>query len=461
MTYCIALSALLCFALAACQGTGDPAQVPVQSSATPQTPVTEASDPEAMCAEHGVLEAVCTKCNPKLAPIFKSKGDWCAEHDFPESFCPICHPDKGGRPSVDLTVDGAPANGMVVKLKSAEVARQSGIETAEVQPGGEAAVVVATATLVVDNSKSALVNVTLPGVIRGFRVDVGASVSQGQPLALIESAELAHERASLQSARARSTVAEATYARAKDLFEKGIVSSVELEIARRDVEEASADISASLASLDMAGAGEGEGGLYELLAPIPGVVTQRHLSVGTRVDPESTLFAIVNTSVLWAEINVPEAHAADVSEGQRVVLEVDALPDREFVGVIKYVAPVIDAGTRTIKARALIDNREGALRGNMFARAHILSRSSDAGVTVPRTAVQETGGVQMVFIRVGESEYHVRRVRTLPSDEAHMIVMSGLSAGERVVTTGSFLLKTETLKGSIGAGCCEVEKPGS
>lgn len=49
---------------------------------------------DAMCSEHGVLEAVCTKCNPALAPIFKAKGDWCEEHGFPESFCPICHPER-------------------------------------------------------------------------------------------------------------------------------------------------------------------------------------------------------------------------------------------------------------------------------------------------------------------------------------------------------------------------------
>lgn len=414
---------------------------------------------EDWCAEHGVLEAVCTKCHPKLIPIFKAKGDWCAEHGFPESFCPVCHPDRGGRPDADLTADLAPADGMVVKLKSPEVAKQSGIETAETLPGGQAATVIATATIVVDNSKTAQVSVRAPGVVRNFKIELGAWVKEGDPLAVIESAALAEVRARVVSSRAHAAVAQADYVRAKDLFDKGISAIREVQEAQRDLEEATALVTASLAALDMAGAGEGQGGVYELLAPIHGVVTQRNFSVGTLVDQEAPIFEIVNTSTLWAEIDIPESQAGQVAMGQRVVLQVDALPDREFEGVIRYVAPVIDTRTRTIRARASLDNREGMLRANMFARAHVFSRSLEQGVLVPRTAVQEAKGIQLVFIPVAEGEYHVRRVRTLPSDGDFVTVKAGLQAGEYVVTTGSFLLKTETLKGSIGAGCCEIEKP--
>ena len=65
----------------------------VPPSEAPSSVRTEPADPE-LCAEHGVLEAVCTKCNPALAPVFQAKGDWCDEHEFPESFCPICNPEQ-------------------------------------------------------------------------------------------------------------------------------------------------------------------------------------------------------------------------------------------------------------------------------------------------------------------------------------------------------------------------------
>jgi len=451
---------LLSMSVVACQGPGGSSQGETQATSSPATPASAAASTDGMCGEHGVLEAVCTKCNPKLIPIFQAKGDWCVEHGFPESFCPICHPDKGGKPAVDLPEDGAPSDGMIVKLKTKEVAKQAGFETAKALPGGQAGTVIATATIVADNSKSALVNVRAPGVVRQYQVELGAWVDKGDPLVIIESASLAQERARLQSARARTAVAEANYSREKDLYDKGISAFKEVQSAQRELEEAKADVSAALAAVEMAGAGVGQGGTYELLAPIKGVVTQRNFSVGTLVDQEAPIFEIVNTSTLWAEIDIPESQAGQVAVGQRVVLQVDGLPDREFEGIIQYVAPIIDTRTRTIRARASLDNRDGALRANMYARAHIFLYSLEAGALVPRSAVQEAKGVQLVFIPVAEDEYRARRVRAVPSDGDLVAVMEGLQVGEDVVTTGSFLLKTETLKGSIGAGCCDaVEKP--
>src|SRR5262245_51503384 len=96
-------------------------------AAAPPKPTPAASVEEGMCAAHGVLEAVCTKCNPKLIPVFKAKNDWCAEHDFPESFCPICHPEMHGRPAMDVAVDEAPADGLRIKFANKDVAKQIGL----------------------------------------------------------------------------------------------------------------------------------------------------------------------------------------------------------------------------------------------------------------------------------------------------------------------------------------------
>ncbi|MEO5727534.1 MAG: efflux RND transporter periplasmic adaptor subunit, partial [Byssovorax sp.] len=84
----------------------------------------------AICKEHGVLAAVCTRCNPKLIPVFKARGDWCSEHEFPESICPICHPERGGKPAADVSSDNAPTDGTRVKLRTGDTARLAGITTA-------------------------------------------------------------------------------------------------------------------------------------------------------------------------------------------------------------------------------------------------------------------------------------------------------------------------------------------
>ncbi len=144
----------------------------------------------ALCKEHGVLEALCTKHNPALIPVFQAKGDWCAEHGFPESICPICHPERGGRPPGDVAADGAPADGTKVRFKKKDTADLTGIATAKAIVRDNAGGVVATARLVYDATKLAHVNARSPGVVRALKVDVGASVKEGDALAIIDSAEV-------------------------------------------------------------------------------------------------------------------------------------------------------------------------------------------------------------------------------------------------------------------------------
>jgi cobalt-zinc-cadmium efflux system membrane fusion protein len=107
-----------------------------------------------------------------------------------------------------------------------------------------------------------------------------------------------------------------------------------------------------------------------------------------------------------------------------------------------------------------LDNPDGMLRGNMFARARIaLDAASGNAVIVPRSAVQRTEQAHLVFARLAEDVFEVRRVELGPGDGDFVRVSGRLKPGDEVATEGSFLLKTETLKGSIGAGCCEVEEP--
>jgi cobalt-zinc-cadmium efflux system membrane fusion protein len=140
-----------------------------------------------------------------------------------------------------------------------------------------------------------------------------------------------------------------------------------------------------------------------------------------------------------------------------VVFEIDALGRREFESTLQYVAPLVDARTRTVRARARLANPDGALRANMFARARILVDARSSAALVPREAVQHANGVAVAFVAVSGHEYVTRRVQVASSDGPILAVTEGLVPGESVVTEGAFLLMTETLKESIGAGCCDVD----
>lgn len=426
---------------------------------TSSTVAATAAQGEGMCAEHGVLEAICTKCHAKLIPIFQAKGDWCGEHGFPMSVCPIHHPERGGRPEAQVAIDEAPASGTKIRFRTLETMRDAGIETVPAVEGMEGAGVFATATLVADASHLAVVNPHAAGVVRSIKADVGNRVARGAPLAILESSAVGEDRSRLHAAKSRAAVAEANYRREKELHDKGVSALREVEEAQREWEAAKAELSAASSAMGMVGAADGPAGSYVLRSPIAGIVTKRTATVGTLVDTDDALFEVVNLAQLWADIDVPEAHVPHVRPGQRVVLGVDGLAGREFHGTVKFISPVIDPQTRTARARAAFSNRDGLLRANMYAKARIVDDGNRNSVLVPKAAIQEAKGVQLVFVQLATDAYEARRVQTTPADNNMVAIASDLKPGEHVVTTGSFLLKTETMKESIGAGCCEVEAP--
>ncbi|MCK6482407.1 MAG: efflux RND transporter periplasmic adaptor subunit, partial [Planctomycetes bacterium] len=152
-----------------------------------------------------------------------------------------------------------------------------------------------------------------------------------------------------------------------------------------------------------------------------------------------------------------ESELARVGAGQSALITVEALPGREFAGTIDYVAPEVDPRTRTAKARVRLANGDGALRANMFARALITLAPNGTSALVPRDAVQRANDVDLVFLRLAPDRYEARQVKTGARRGDLVEVLEGLAPGVLVATRGSFLLKTEVLKGSIGSGCCEVE----
>lgn len=432
-------------ALSACDG-----------KVSPKTEAPAAASQDALCAEHGVLEAVCTKCNPKLVAVFQAKGDWCEAHGFAMSFCPIHHPERAGRPVADVKSDGAPPHGTKVRFKTKDAAAQAGIATAsaEERPGG--ARLEAIATIAYDATRRAEVNARAPGVVRALKVDLGAKVAVGAPLVVIESAQVGEDKSRLDAANARVLATETNYQREAEMFAKGISAKRDVEVAKQALDEALAARSAASSSLGVVGA-RGGGSMYTLTSPLAGTVVRRNATIGHMVGVDAALFEIVDTRAMWAEIDVPEAQLANVAPGQLATITVEHIPERTFAGTIDYVAPEIDATTRTAKARVALSNPDGVLRANMFARAEIALANAKSTVMVPIPAVQRAKGVSLVFVKLAADQYEARRVKLGLTQGELVEIVEGVARGEIVATRGSFLLKTETLKGAIGAGCCDVE----
>lgn len=422
----------------------------------PANEVVAAIADDGMCREHGVLEALCTKCNPALIPVFQKKGDWCPEHDLPESICPICHPERGGKPALalDLAGDESPPDGIRVRLANVEAGLVAGLRTVAVERAPEQREIGAIATVRYDATRIARLNPRAEGVIKALHVDIGSRVEVGTVLAQIESAAVGESQVRIATAKARLALARKQVARLASLVAEGAASQRAVDEAQGDVREAEGEIAALVAQQALIGKTEGR--TYGIESPVAGVVVTRTASIGAFVDHDDVLFEVVDTSVMWAEVEVPELDIGAVSTGLTVTFRSEALGDHELTGTIDYIAPEVDAHSRTVLVRAALDNAHGLLRANMFVRAELHSNAATTpALVVPRAAVQVAKLVSMVFVQVAPDVYEGRRVtlgRSLRDDRIE--VRGRLVEGERVVDRGAFLLKTETLKDSIGAGCC-------
>lgn len=414
--------------------------------------------------EHGVLQAICTKCNPKLAPVFQAKGDWCKEHGFPESVCPLCHPERGGRPEGDVSLkptdlkrpdDSGPADGTKVRLKSKNAGRIAGIESAAAETRNVGDGITVVARVVYDARRVAHVTARSRGVVRSLHADVGTKVPRGATLAEIESGEVGADRSRLDAAAARVDSARRNFDRIQSLRTDGLSTEKEVLDARRELEAAKGDHAALIAALSMVGAGAGKGGVYTLTAPLAGVVTKRVAMVGKLVGTEEVLFEIVDTAMMWGDLDVLERDLPAIKAGDEAILDLDGLPGRQFRGKIDFVSPELDPRTRTAGARLPLDNPDGALRANMFGRSRILTGVARTGVFVPSDAVQRMKTAHVVFLKSSDEVYETRRVTLGLRENGSIEIVTGLRQGEVVATRGSFLLKTEVSKDSIGTGCCD------
>jgi cobalt-zinc-cadmium efflux system membrane fusion protein len=447
-----------------------------------------------------VPEALCYQCNAALVPAFKATGDWCAGHDRPESQCYICNPELDpNRKATSTDQSNVPASGeqgvpeglhtpshlprtqsppavfcttnsLVVHLENAEIVRNAGLEMATVESRPITKTLECNAEVTYDGNRYAQLASQVPGIIATVQKDLGEQVSPGDVMATIRSAHLGAAKGAYLQALAGVRLWEKNHARANSLLEKGFTSEREMLETETSLAESRIELSETeqgLLSLglstkqiqDVARTGD-TSAHYAVTASFPGIVVARHAVVGEVVDPSTSLFAVADISRMWALLDVYESDAREIRAGQPVVLRVEGLRGENFGGIITWVSAQIDPQTRTLQARAELDNSHGYLRANMFAQAIVSVREGHEAVVVPQAAVQWEGCCNVVFVKKSETVYEPRKVHLGSSTGTVYEVLSGVKPGEEIVTQGSFLLKTEILKGSIGAGCCEVQ-PGT
>ena len=191
--------------------------------------------------------------------------------------------------------------------------------------------------------------------------------------------------------------------------------------------------------------------LLPVRAPFDGLVAERQISVGEVVETSQTLFVVADVSRLWLLMGVRQEDADKLAIGQKVSFGPDGHSDETFPGEISWISTTVDEKSRTLRARAVVDNPQGHLRPGMFGAARIIIRDQAQTLAVPAEAVQREGRCRFVFVRLSDQAFEVRQVQLGISNGVMTEILEGLKPGEVVATTGSLILKSEILKGRLGA----------
>ncbi|HJZ04614.1 MAG TPA: efflux RND transporter periplasmic adaptor subunit, partial [Patescibacteria group bacterium] len=184
-------------------------------------------------------------------------------------------------------------------------------------------------------------------------------------------------------------------------------------------------------------------------APFSGTVVERHATLGEVIEPAVKLFTLADLSTLWIIADVPEKDIPLVKTGLPIEIKFSPYPDEVFEGTVTYIGDQIDPSTRTVKVRTEVDNSLGKLKPEMFATIFITTEVMSDVLAIPGEAVQTDGNKKIVFIDKGNGGFEKREVSLGRQVDSFYQVVDGIKVGEKLVTKGSFLLKSETQKGEL------------
>ncbi|MEQ8206357.1 MAG: efflux RND transporter periplasmic adaptor subunit [Woeseia sp.] len=182
----------------------------------------------------------------------------------------------------------------------------------------------------------------------------------------------------------------------------------------------------------------------QVLAHSDGVVAHLGVREGIYVTPSMDVMSIANLDRVWVLVEVFERQSAWLKEGQKAEVELDYLPGVRLTGEVDYIYPELDSGTRTVKARLRFDNAGETLRPNMFARVMIYGTPTSPVVHVPREALIRGGETNRVVLALPDGKFKAQPVEVGIEAGDRVEILSGLSADDSVVTSGQFLIDSES-----------------
>jgi len=389
----------------------------------------------------------CPICGMKLEPVHKQAAGAAAAGKvrilyykstmIPGETSPTPGKDSMGMDMVPV-YENAPGSPSEIAIDPATIQLMN-IQTAEVTCGPLRRTIRTVGTI--DYNETALADVTtkFKGWMEKLDVDAtGQLVHRGEPLFEIYSPELYSAEAEYISAL-NSPPGDPVRQSAKDKLKFFDISDAQIVALEKSREPKKT---------------------LEILAPADGFVIEKNVVQGQMVDAGMKLYRLADLGIVWVFAQVYEQDLPYVRLGQEAIVKLSSLPDREFRGRVTYVYPNVDEKTRTARVRLEFENPGYFLKPGMFVSVQIVSELEPSALLVPDSAVLRSGEKNTVFVALPGGKFDARTVVLGPEGERDTYeVISGLQAGERVVTSGQFMLDSESqlreaiqkMSGSAGA----------
>jgi RND family efflux transporter MFP subunit len=357
--------------------------------------------------------------------------------------CPIC--------GMDL-VPVAPEKFTGELTIDPRVVQNMGVRVDQVVEGPLTRTIRTVGTVDYDETQVRDVNIKVKGWIEGLHVDsTGAHVAKGAPLFDIYSPELYAAQEELLLAHQSPSLTQGSPTAQGSTESDSLLGAARTRLMYYDIttDQIEALLERDIPTKRMT-----------IRSPHAGTVIDKHANDGMRVTPGMRVYRIADLSRIWVMATIYEYQLPYVHEGQAVTMTLPYLPGATFQGEVDYVYPYMNNNTREVKIRLAFENPDRQLKPGMFANVKLRDTIKNNAVLAPREAVLDTGERQVALVSTGGGTFEPRDLKLGPTTGDNQVqVLQGLKPGEKVVTSGQFLIDSEAKMRASLARMVEGQKP--
>ena len=277
------------------------------------------------------------------------------------------------------------------------------------------------------STETVMISADIAGKVAQILVVEGQRVSRGTPIATLDSAVA---QAELAQAKVKLLLSQQTYNRAAELLNRGVGTAKTVEESTANLRSDEANVALAQARLDKP----------RIVAPFDGILGLRQVSVGKFLSPGDPIVNLEQIDPIKVDFRVPEVNLTSVSVGQRLEIELDALPGQRFAGEVYAIDPAIDVAGRSIVVRARLPNPDLTLRPGLFARVSLIVSRTENAILVPERALFAFGDDQFVYV-VADGKAVQTKVKLGTRQNADVQVVEGLKAGDVVIVDGQIKVR--------------------